>query len=185
MNAQQALTGPAWPARWQRLGPARWPLLGAAAALLTALLLAAGLAPAWQQDAAQAQAQARTQRAQAAQACRAASAAQAADWRQQLPTAAALDERLAGLLRAALLAGLSVGSIEQRTVPGGSAGIERQQLTLALQGRYEALRGLIEQALQADPALVLEHLRLVRQQADGELLEARLSLVLLQRTGAR
>lgn len=51
-------------------------------------------------------------------------------------------------------------------------GLVRYQITLPLVGSYRALRGLVDDALLADPALVLDRLQLRRSAATAEQIEA-------------
>lgn len=173
-----------WPAAWHWRRPGV-PLLAIG---LLALCLAAGLllvlVPRWQADAAAA-GQALHQRA-ARMPARPPQAAQPGPARQlheALPPAALAPQRLAELLALARRHGLTVVSVHQ-AAPVRGEGVDSVPLAWHAQGPYAGMRGFVAAALQADPGLVLDQLRLSRSDPRAALLEADLQWQLLQRAEA-
>jgi len=83
---------------------------------------------------------------------------------------------LARLFAAARQAGLRLD--EGRYQQGREAGGRRLRIDLPLQGEYPALRRFIAQALNENPALVLERMTLRRDTIETTQLDARFSLLL-------
>ena len=162
------------------------PAVAGALALLSALMLGAVLAPRWQAQAqAQEQATQSDRRAAAAVAVAAAAAVTApsnrpvgsrqamwADW----PGAERTPERSAALLQLARRHGLTVQRAREQADPAGHF-----QLGLSGQASYPALRSFVAAALAADPALVLDRLRLQRAAPAVAELDVDMQWTLLQR----
>jgi hypothetical protein len=102
-------------------------------------------------------------------------------WQGQLPVAAQRESRLADLLDAAARSGVQVQTVDQAPAREAAPGITQQRIDLSARGRYLDVRRFIETALLADSGLALEHLSLLRPQADAAEVDARLQLNLLQR----
>jgi hypothetical protein len=131
------------------------------------------LAPRWQ-----AQAQARlagfeqaSLRADRQRAAATLPAAAGAVW----PPAEQTPERVAGLLRLAAPAGLRVLRSSEQAAGGGHL-----QLSVSASGTYAAMRAYLSKALAADTALVLQQVRLQRDDDDAAPLRIELRWVLLQ-----
>ena len=152
-------------------------------ALAAALLLAGWLVPSWQAETADAQARQRSALRDAARraagATNAATDPAAAPLAAALPPAQASGDRLAALLADAAAAGLQVASMRQARPRPGAGGVLALPLTLQAGGSAAALRRHLAQALAADPALVLDSLRLQRADARSERLEIELRWTLL------
>lgn len=197
--------------RNRRIGPAffqalNWPVgLGA-----SALLLAAGLAlivtPRWHAERDAADLAAR----RLAATPRAATPAAAVPTDElrllaALPTADAAAQRMADLLALAAQRGLVVQSTRQslpaavrataaaapRNPTTGAADpaatplpVQALRLSMGVQGRYEALRRFVAEALQHDDALLLDQTRLLRATPQARELSAELQWSLLQREPA-
>lgn len=147
-------------------GPA-WPWWAAVCALLAATGLAQGLTPHWQAQAAQdALLQRQLDRSAVASRTTLAAAAPPSDAERlasALPAADQTPQRLAELLALAQAPGLTVHGIRQTwgsPGTGDAAGLRQLQVTLLLQGPYDALRALVAKALQRDAALALDSLHL-------------------------
>ena len=170
---------PIFDAPAQALVRERWGWPGALSllALAAAALLALGLAPRWS---AQAQALVATFEQTASRADRQhATAAAPPASGQAWPSAEQTPERVAGLLRLAAPAGLRVVRSSEQAAAAGHL-----QLSLGAVGSYGALRSYLSRALAADPALVLQQLRLQRDDDDAAPLRADMRRVLLQDGGA-
>lgn len=110
-------------------------------------------------------------RDQAAQLARrgapAAAPARVKDWREDLPGGHQAYGRLARLFQAAAEAGLALDEGSYRTqfesALQGQAGLGRLVISLPVGGDYAAVRGFLAQALNQDPAIALENLRLTRE----------------------
>jgi hypothetical protein len=102
-------------------------------------------------------------------------------WQAALPAAAQRETRLADLLEAAARSGIQVQAVDQAPARDAAAGITQQRIDLSARGRYLDVRRFIEMALGADSGLALEHVSLLRQQADAAEVEARLQLSLVER----
>lgn len=152
-----------------------------------ALVAAAGLAalavPAWQADTVAAQARLRDalrQRTLAEARQRATEAPDApAPLAAALPPDGAAGERLGALLAQAGAAGLQVASTRQARARPLAGGLLALPVTVQASGRYADLRLHLAGALQADPALVLDALRLQRADARADRLEIELRWTLL------
>lgn len=162
---------------------AAWaPAVVGALSLLAALVLGAALAPRWQAQA-QMQEQATQRERRAAAAAAVAPVAQIghgrstalADW----PLAQRTPERSAALLQLARRHGLSVQRAREQADPAGHF-----QLGLSGQASYPALRSFVAAALAADPALVLDRLRLQRAGPTVAELDVDMQWTLLQRAAA-
>lgn len=180
---------PAWLRPW--LNAARWRRPGAGATALGSLALLAGaacsglLVPHWQADT-RAAGQVLHQRATAARRAspvRAPEPGPAQRLQAALPPADQTPARLAGLLALAQRHDVMVTSARQSPAAahGGNPGqrIDAVPVAWRIQGRYADLRGFIAAALQADPGLVLEQLRLSRSDGRAVLLDADLQWQLL------
>lgn len=161
-----------WVHRWPE-----WVAWAGAAALLLAALLSYRLAPQWQ---AQAQAQlAIAQRAlQAHQPAVAMvrSSVGSSGLQSALPLVEHTPARRASLVALARRHGVEVLRASERADSAGQL-----QLALAGQTRYAALRAFVAAALLADPALVLERLRMQRATAAATELDFELQWTFLQR----
>lgn len=93
------------------------------------------------------------------------------DWRTQLPADHQAYGRLTRLFQAAEAAGLVLDEGSYRTQFEGQSqdkmGIGRLVISLPVSGDYLAVRGFLAQALNQDPAIALENIRLSRE-AMGE-----------------
>ncbi|MDC8785701.1 hypothetical protein [Roseateles koreensis] len=135
------------------------------------LALAVGLiAQHWDRQTAQLQAEADTFRmqirhqraARLAPAPASAAPATAAQWRAALPAADQRQQRLADLLEIGLRLGLLSQRTEHRLTVDTAAGLERLRVTMPVAGGYAQVRQYIAAALQHDPALSLDGLKLRR-----------------------
>lgn len=168
-----------WPAPLLQTLRPRWRAFGRPALAGLLMLAASGLlalvaTPAWR-----AQAQAldlQWQRERQAAAQRAHQSAADTVW----PAATARDARIATLVETALRHGLSPGSIEQQTRQDGGGRVAWLMVSMPLRGTYADLRAFIAAALQADPALALESLRLRRAGAEAGPLDADLTWAFAQ-----
>jgi Tfp pilus assembly protein PilO len=163
-----------------------WPgLLGA---LGLAAALALGLAAQrWDREAAALQARADTLRrtAPARDERATTEAATPAEWLRSLPPAAERQQRLADLLEIGLRLGLTPQRTEHRLSLDADAGLERLRVTMPLTGGYGQLRHFIEAALEHDPALSLDSLKLRRATPQAGELEAELVWSLHGRSGTQ
>lgn len=100
------------------------------------------------------------------------------DWRADLPADHEAYGRLTRLFRAAETAGLALNEGSYRTQFDGTAGLGRLVISLPVSGGYPAVRGFLAEALNRDPALALEHLRLSREAMDETELAADLRFAL-------
>jgi Flp pilus assembly protein TadB len=152
--------------RWRALGPAA---LAGLLMLAAAAALALVATPAWE---AQARAEQQRQRSESLAAATAHQARQAAadtPW----PRATERDARIATLIETALRHGLTAGSIEQQTRQEAGSRVAWVLVVMPVRGSYAA-------ALQADPALALESLRLRRAGAEAGPVDADLSWAFAQ-----
>lgn len=166
-----------WPLWRERLG-----LPGALAlvSLAAAAVLAGVLAPRWQVEADTVVAAAqRSLREQAGRQARAAAQRPVVAQRPLWPAPDSTPERAAALLSLAQRSGVSVQRSREQAGDGGHL-----QVSSSARGSYAALRSYIGEALAADPALVLERVRLFRSTPDARELEAELQWTLLQSTAA-
>lgn len=84
------------------------------------------------------------------------------DWREDLPSDQEGYARLARLFGAASRAGLNLAEGSYREVRDAKLGLTRLSITLPVAGSYGAIRGFMAQALNQEPALALESLRISR-----------------------
>ena len=162
--------------RWRALG---WPALAGLLALALAAVLALGLTPYWhaqQQALSEQQRTTRQWQAEQARALRATAAQAPAAW----PLAAANDARVAALVELALHHGVTLTGTEQPLQLQAAGSVAWQLLNMPARASYADLRGFIAAALQADPALALDALRLRRENAQAEQVDAELRWALGQ-----
>jgi hypothetical protein len=95
-----------------------------------------------------------------------------ADWLASLPAGTQRQQRLADLIELALHQGLTVTRTEHRLSVDADAGLERLVVSMPASGSYAQLRGFIELALQQDPALSLDSLKLQRANPQAAQLDA-------------
>lgn len=137
-----------------------WPGLAGVAALLLAVA-AAVLGQRWDARAVQLQAEARELRAKALPAAAAASApVSVQQWQAALPPASSRQQRLADLLELAIRLDLNAARTEHRLAT--AEGLERLRVTLPVTGPYAQVRRFIAAALEHDPALSLDAVKLRR-----------------------
>ena len=158
---------------------AGWPGLAGALALVLALLLAGVLAPSWRAEADAGRQAAQRVARQAAQQAARAPAPPPAPAEAPLPDAEHTPERAAALLDLAPLHDVNLRHAREQTDAGGQL-----QLGMTGQASYAALRAFVAAALAADPALVLERVRLQRPTPAAAELEIDLQWTLLQRAAA-
>lgn len=107
-------------------------------------------------------------------------------WFSQLPPAAERQQRLADLLEMSLRAGLAGSRTEHRLTVDAASGLERLRISMPVTGGYAQLRQFISAALQHDPALSLDSLKLRRASPQSAEIEADLVWSLHSRSeGAR
>lgn len=137
-----------------------WPgLAGFAALLLAALALVLGQR--WDVRAVALQAEARQLRAKATPArSTAAAPISVQQWQAGLPPATERQQRLADLLELSIRLDLNGARTEHRLATG--EGLERLRVTMPLTGSYAQLRRFIAAALEHDPALSLDSIKLRR-----------------------
>lgn len=83
--------------------------------------------------------------------------------------------RVAALLEQAVVHGLKAVRTEHRWSDDAAVGLQRERVTMPLAAaRYEAVRAYIETALQADPGIALDAVRLRRASAQADTVEAEL-----------
>ena len=173
----------------QRTGPlvhrlpalAAWVAIAGAGALVMAALLSGVMAPRWQ-------AQAEAQLASAQRALQSSLQPSAAQTRvrmsgpepeaeAELPPVAHTPERRAALMALARRHGVDVQRAGEQADGAGQL-----QLALAGRARYAALRAFVSAALRADPALVLDRLRMQRASATAAELDVDLQWTFLHRS---
>lgn len=107
---------------------------------------------------------------------------QVKDWRADLPSDHQAYGRLTRLFQAAENAGLALDEGSYRTqfesASKGQAGLGRLVISLPVSGNYPAVRGFLAQALNQDPAIALENLRLTREAMSETELTAELRFAL-------
>jgi hypothetical protein len=142
------------------LKPLGWPgLAGLMALVLAAVALVLGQH--WDAHAAALQAQARELRAKARPAAVVATAPiSVQQWQAALPAPAARQQRLADLLELAIRLDLNGARTEHRL--SSTEGLERLRVTMPLTGSYAQIRRFIGAALEHDPALSLDAVKLRR-----------------------
>jgi len=182
--SRRAVADMAW-----RDSAARWGWPGALAVLCLAVaaVLMWAVVPAQQRESADlAQRAATTARNVARQAARARSIDAALPPGQRLaatlPDASSRQQRVAALLALAAEAGVAVRSAEFKLVREPAAAQLQYTITLPVNGPYAALRGFIETALRADPALSLDRMQLRRASPTATLIDAELVWSLHMRT---
>lgn len=137
-----------------------WPGLAGLAALLLAVV-AIVLGQRWDAQAVRLQAEARELRAKARPA--AASVAlplNVQQWQAALPPSSSRQQRLADLLELSIRLDLVGARTEHRL--SSSEGLERLRVTMPVIGSYAQLRRFIAAALEHDPALSLDAIKLRR-----------------------
>lgn len=147
--------------RWQRLLRALgWPgLAGVAALVLAAAALLLGQR--WDAQAVALQAEARQLRARAAPMIAAAAVPiSVQQWQAALPPATERQQRLADLLELSIRLDLNGARTEHRL--STSEGLERLRVTMPVTGSYAQVRRFIGAALEHDPALSLDSIKLRR-----------------------
>ncbi len=137
-----------------------WPgLAGFVALVLT--IAAVVLGQRWDAQAVKLQAEARELRAKARPAAAAASApVSVQQWQAALPAASTRQQRLADLLELAIRLDLNGARTEHRL--STAEGLERLRVTMPVTGSYAQVRRFIAAALEHDPALSLDSLKLRR-----------------------
>lgn len=163
------------------------PGIGGALALLLAIALLL-LAHAWDGQAAALQTEAdalrtslRAQRASAVEA----PPVTPQQWQANLPPATERQQRLADLLEMGLRAGLASSRTEHRLTVDAASGLERLRISMPVSGGYAPLRQFIGAALEHDPALSLDSLKLRRNTPMAAEVEAELVWSLHSRNEAQ
>jgi len=105
-------------------------------------------------------------------------------WRAALPEGAGRQRRIATLLALAEANGLVPQRTEFRFSTDSALGVARYRVTLPVTGRYSAVRSFVDGALAADPALLLDSVRLSRSSAQVSAVQAELGFSLLMRNDA-
>lgn len=151
-----------------------WPgLVGVAALALAAILSVANQR--WDAQASALQAEARELRAKARPVMVAAAASaplSLQQWQAALPSPSDRQHRLADLLELSIRLGLNGTRTEHRLSSG--EGLERMRVTMPLTGSYAQVRRFIAAALEHDPALSLDVVKLRRSNPMSGSLEAEL-----------
>ena len=137
-----------------------WPgLAGLAALALAALALVAGQR--WDARATTLQAEARELRAKARPVATAASApVSVQQWQAALPSPRERQQRLADLLELSIRLDLNGARTEHRLAT--AEGLERLRVTMPVTGSYAHVRRFVAAALEHDPALSLDSIKLRR-----------------------
>lgn len=136
-----------------------WPgLAGVAALLLAGLAIVAGQR--WDVQASALQAEVRDLRAKARPAVAVPAPASLQQWQATLPAAHDRQQRLADLLELALRLDLNGSRTEHRL--STSEGLERLRVSMPVTGSYAQVRRFIGAALEHDPALSLDAIKLRR-----------------------
>jgi len=137
-----------------------WPGLAGLAALALAIV-AVVLGQRWDAQAVKLQAEARELRARARPAVAAASApVSVQQWQASLPPSGSRQQRLADLLELGIRLDLNGARTEHRL--STSEGLERLRVTMPVTGSYAQVRRFIGAALEHDPALSLDAVKLRR-----------------------
>jgi len=136
-----------------------WPGLAGIAALLLAVV-AVVLGQRWDAQAVRLQAEARELRAKARPAAAASAPISVQQWQAALPPSSDRQQRLADLLELSIRLDLNGARTEHRL--SSSEGLERLRVTMPVTGSYAQLRRFIAAALEHDPALSLDALKLRR-----------------------
>lgn len=161
---------------WLAWGAARigWPGQAGIALLVLAVAVCVGYVRVLDADVAELRARAERLARQPA-----APVAPVQDWRTGLPGGHPGHAHLAGLFRAAAAHGLELQEGRYREARDGQSGLLRLSIVLPVSGTYPALRAFLAQALDGQPGLALEGLRLVREDRAAREIDAELRLVLL------
>lgn len=134
-------------------------IAGIAALLLAVVAIVLGQR--WDARAAQLQAEARELRAKSRPVAAAAAAPLSVQqWQAALPPSTARQQRLADLLELAIRLDLNAARTEHRL--SNAEGLERLRVTMPVTGSYAQLRRFIAAALEHDPALSLDAIKLRR-----------------------
>lgn len=137
-----------------------WPGLAGAAALVLAIA-AIVLGQRWDAQAAALQAEAHALRAKARPvAVATAVPVSVQQWQATLPAASERQQRLADLLELSLRLDLNGARTEHRL--STAEGLERLRVTMPVTGSYAQVRRLVSAALEHDPALSLDAIKLRR-----------------------
>jgi len=136
-----------------------WPGLAGVAALVLAVV-AIVLGQRWDAQAAALQAEAHALRAKARPATTTASPVSVQQWQAALPAAGERQQRLADLLELSIRLELNGARTEHRL--STAEGLERLRVTMPVTGSYAQVRRLISAALEHDPALSLDSIKLRR-----------------------
>jgi hypothetical protein len=139
--------------------PLGWPGLVGVAALLLALV-ALWCGQRWDAQAVRLQAEARELRVQARPAAAASAPVSAQQWQAALPPASQRQQRLADLLELAIRLDLNTARTEHRLA--SADGLERLRVTMPVVGPYAQVRRYVAAALEHDPALSLDAIKLRR-----------------------
>lgn len=133
-------------------------LAGMAALVLAALALVLGQR--WDAQASRLQAEARELRTKARPVAASAVPVSVQQWQAGLPPASLRQQRLADLLELALRLDLNTVRTEHRLA--SAEGLERLRVTMPVTGPYAQVRRFIAAALEHDPALSLDGVKLRR-----------------------
>jgi hypothetical protein len=136
-----------------------WPGVAGLAALALAVV-AIVLGQRWDAKAAALQAEAKQLRAKAAPVAVAAAPVSVQQWQAALPPSTDRQQRLADLLELSIRLELNGARTEHRLAT--SEGLERLRVTMPLTGSYAQIRRFIAAALEHDPALSLDAVKLRR-----------------------
>ena len=105
-------------------------------------------------------------------------AAASQDWLAHLPASHAGQAHLARLFAAAEKAGVSLEEGRYRESRDPESGLDRLAIVLPVTGRYPALRAFLANALEGEPSLALEGLRLSRDGIGESEVQAEVRFVL-------
>ncbi|MBV8035510.1 hypothetical protein [Roseateles sp.] len=136
-----------------------WPGLAGLAALVLAVV-AVALGQRWDAQAAHLQAEARALRAKARPAAVETAPVSVQQWQAALPPSRDRQQRLADLLELGIRLDLNGARTEHRL--STSEGLERLRVTMPVTGSYAQVRRFIGAALEHDPALSLDAIKLRR-----------------------
>lgn len=136
-----------------------WPGIGGVVALLLAVV-AIALGQRWDAQAAALQAEAHALRAKARPAVATAVPVSVQQWQAALPAASERQQRLADLLELGIRLELNGARTEHRL--STAEGLERLRVTMPVTGSYAQVRRFIGAALEHDPALSLDAIKLRR-----------------------
>lgn len=136
-----------------------WPGLAGIAALLLAVA-AIVFSQRWDAQALKLQAEARELRSKARPAAVVSAPVSVQQWQATLPPSANRQQRLADLLELSIRLDLNGARTEHRLAT--AEGLERLRVTMPVTGSYAQVRRFIAAALEHDPALSLDSLKLRR-----------------------